>query len=236
MTETQKIPWNRLAVEAVAIVVSILLAFSIDAWWDTQKDVAEEREILVGLEAEFVDLSARLVRLSKSNRERTALIEEYLSDSAGEMSPDSIEQLFVYAFLVNVLDQGGALDALLASGRLEKFAARDIRVRLAKWPDWLEDMHTNDLSFRDYAFREILPFLTRHGIPKAVCPVGEYWCSQPGPIPPVYLELASDPEWRAMLMIRRYTMWATARDQENALSESDELLAMIEKRLGEIGR
>lgn len=33
MTEAQKIPWSRLAIEATAIVASILLAFAIDAWW-----------------------------------------------------------------------------------------------------------------------------------------------------------------------------------------------------------
>ncbi len=236
MTESQAIPWKRLSAEGVAIVVSILLAFWIDAWWETQKDIAEEREILVGLEADFVDLRARLDRWSKFNREGMALIEEYLADSVGEMGPVSVERAFVYAYLVNILDQGGALDALLASGRLEKVAARDIRARLAKWPDWLEDMHTNDLSFRDYAFREIIPFLTRHGIPKVVCPVGEFWCPQLGPISPVYLELSSDPEWRAILNVRRLSMFVTARDQENAISESDELLAMIRTRLDEIGR
>ena len=107
---------------------------------------------------------------------------------------------------------------------------------MAKWPDWLEDMHTNDLSIRDYAIREIIPFMTRHGIPNVVCPTGEYWCLHPGPIQPVYLELASDPEWRAMLIMRRITMWAIARNQENAISESDELLAMIRIRLSEIRR
>ena len=46
MTETQNIPWKRLSVEAAAIVASILLAFTIDAWWgDRQKDEAE-REVL----------------------------------------------------------------------------------------------------------------------------------------------------------------------------------------------
>ncbi len=60
MPESQAIPWKRLSAEGAAIVVSILLAFWIDAWWDARNDLAEEREILVGLEAEFVDLRARL--------------------------------------------------------------------------------------------------------------------------------------------------------------------------------
>ncbi len=59
MTDRQ-IPWIRISAEGAAIVVSILLAFAIDAAWQHRGEVAEEREILVGLEAEFVDLSERL--------------------------------------------------------------------------------------------------------------------------------------------------------------------------------
>ena len=44
--------------------------------------------------------------------------------------------------MVNVLDHGGALDALLSLRRLELIRDREIRARLAKWPDWLEDIHT----------------------------------------------------------------------------------------------
>jgi len=235
MPESQDIPWKRLSAEGAAIVVSILLAFWIDAWWDTRNDLAEEREILVGLEAEFVDLRARLDRAVQNNRDGIPLLEEYLSDSVTEMDPESVERVFAFAWIINVLDQGGALDALLASGRLERISDRDIRARLAKWPDWLEDIHTNDLSFRDYGIREILPFMTRHGIPRAVCPVEEYSCWEPGPVPPVYLQLADDPEFRAMLTVRRVTMWVAAQDHENARSEADEILAMIRVRLEEFG-
>jgi hypothetical protein len=33
MADSRIIPWTTIAVEAVAIVLSILLAFAIDAWW-----------------------------------------------------------------------------------------------------------------------------------------------------------------------------------------------------------
>ena len=61
------------------------------------------------------------------------------------MNLRSIESTFTYSLIVNVLDQGGALDALLASGRLERISDRKIRAQLVKWPDWLEDIHTNDI-------------------------------------------------------------------------------------------
>ena len=44
----------RAFIEGVVIVGSILLAFGIQAWWDGLQEREEEREVLIGLEAEFV--------------------------------------------------------------------------------------------------------------------------------------------------------------------------------------
>ena len=50
---TRQIPWLRVFVEGVVIVLSILLAFGIDAWWDELGDRRSEREALVRLQGEF---------------------------------------------------------------------------------------------------------------------------------------------------------------------------------------
>jgi hypothetical protein len=39
MAEPRIIPWKTISVEAVAVVVSIFLAFSIDAWWTEKRRV-----------------------------------------------------------------------------------------------------------------------------------------------------------------------------------------------------
>ena len=60
-TDTQHVPparWRELPrwlIELAVIVVSILLAFGIDAWWEERQDRREEAEILAGLEREFTD-------------------------------------------------------------------------------------------------------------------------------------------------------------------------------------
>jgi hypothetical protein len=54
MNISQDIPWKRMSVEAAAIVVSILLAFAIDAWWEERLERKDEAEQLVRLHAEFV--------------------------------------------------------------------------------------------------------------------------------------------------------------------------------------
>jgi hypothetical protein len=53
MSNTQNISWKRLSVEIAAIVVSILLAFAIDAWWEEAKDGRRERAHLLSLRTEF---------------------------------------------------------------------------------------------------------------------------------------------------------------------------------------
>lgn len=229
------IPWARLSAEAAAIVLSILLAFAIDAWWDARQEQAEEREILIGLQAEFVDLRGRLDLWANMNRDGIRFIEEFLAGPVEGMDPVSVESAIVYSYFVNVLDQGGALDALLASGRLERISDRDIRVKLAKWPDWLEDIHTNDLSARGFSWGEIMPFLAKRGIPDKHCATGIYVCPVAGPVPEIYVSLAQDPEYRALIILRRAMMEFAAGDHENARAEADKMIAMIEERLKLLG-
>jgi hypothetical protein len=232
MANSKTIAWRQISVETFAIVVSILLAFSIDAWWDGRKDRLQEQEILLGLEIEFVDLRGRLDHWGQYNRTGMGYIERYLSDAVSEMNREAIEATFGHASLVNILDQGGAIDGLIASGRLEIISDREIRARLIKWPDWLEDIHTNDLSARSYAMREITPFLSKHGFPRTVCPEEYFYtCSGPEAAPASYVRLAEDLEFRALLINRRAWMRAIARDHENAREEADEILNLIKARL-----
>lgn len=53
MTIRQPIPWRRLFAESAVIVVSILLAFSIDAWWDERQAARAQVERLWRVAAEI---------------------------------------------------------------------------------------------------------------------------------------------------------------------------------------
>ena len=127
------------------------------------------------------------------------------------------------------------MDALLASGRLERVHDREIRAHLSKWPDWLEDIHTNDLAIRDFSFREIAPYLADHGIPRQLCPEGEWWCVLTDAVPEDYVALADDPILKALLLFRRGMMLMSADDHEEALAEAQDLLELIRARLTILG-
>ena len=76
-TSREKLSW--LLLESVLIVVSILLAFWIEAWWSQRNDRIEEIEILIGLEAEFVDVRERLERWANINERGMAFIGQFLA-------------------------------------------------------------------------------------------------------------------------------------------------------------
>lgn len=49
----KQVPWLRIGAEAVAIIASILIAFSLDAWWDGRQVSAREHQYLVSLDQDF---------------------------------------------------------------------------------------------------------------------------------------------------------------------------------------
>jgi hypothetical protein len=60
MNDATRIQWKRLIAEGMAIVVSILLAFSIDAWWNDLQERKDEAVILTTLLVEFRDIAGNI--------------------------------------------------------------------------------------------------------------------------------------------------------------------------------
>ena len=50
-----EIQWNKLLLEGIVIVSSILLAFAIDAWWETRNEFSSEQAVLQDLRAELTE-------------------------------------------------------------------------------------------------------------------------------------------------------------------------------------
>ena len=88
MTRDNRVQWRRLSVEAAAIVASILLAFSIDAWWDRTKQEAAEAEWIAAI---HLDLKTTLNEVDGSIGEAEAIVkagQELISLIASANSPD----------------------------------------------------------------------------------------------------------------------------------------------------
>lgn len=148
MSDTQKIQWKRLSVEAAVIVTSILLAFSIDAWWENRHERIEELRILETLKAEFLS-NAETIPSYIEGHQISADYTQALLDIMKAAEPGSTLR-YPAARLARVLmhsttnPHSGALDAILQSGELRYISNPAIRERLAAWPRLVVDATENE--------------------------------------------------------------------------------------------
>ena len=165
MTETQDIPWKRVAVEAATIVGSILLAFAIDAWWQDHQDRAEEQRTLVGLKSEF-EQNLGLIEIELSYRH--TVLDSIIKIFDASVAPISIEPEVLdgligdLAWWQNIKYSRGAIDGLLQSGRLSLIENEELRRDLVSVPSRFDDTAGSELYDQDITRNVVLPYLRTH--------------------------------------------------------------------------
>ena len=73
------IPWFRIFAEGFVIVVSILLAFGIDAWWDERQEAARRDALVESLRSDFQTTRTRLAESIGVGDEVIARIRGFLT-------------------------------------------------------------------------------------------------------------------------------------------------------------
>lgn len=142
MTRSQ-IPWLRVIAEGVVVVVSILLAFGIDAWWEDRQDRAFEREALRRLQVEF---SENLDRIDTSSFNKVSANASSLYELVESLPPEAESVSISNTLLAAVLATGTfdrvtpVLDSLIRSGRFEIIRDPRILEAVATYERWLAQL------------------------------------------------------------------------------------------------
>ena len=90
MPSAQNISWLRLSTEAAAIILSILVAFMIDAWWDDVQQRKHLETVLASLEAGFTEnivLIDQNIDYVKTDRNRVRHFIDMTPDEAAKIPP-----------------------------------------------------------------------------------------------------------------------------------------------------
>lgn len=130
MTDTKEIPWKRLIVEGAAIVVSILLAFGIDAWWDERNDLHRERaylEILRDDVVRTIDDNNRVI--SEQSKEQTRILNIAENIRAGDSLPANVRTTFPAVTLP--AESMDTYRDLVASGGTTLITSAEVRSTMA---------------------------------------------------------------------------------------------------------
>lgn len=175
-----------LLLEGVVIVVSIVLAFALDAWWD---DVAERRQLrqqLGSVQAEVrgnrdlvlfqVDLMERMIDAGE------ALVEA-MDSGASRGGAVSVPDTLAWLPLANpTLDASlGAIDALVGSGQLALIRDPALRSRLAGLRDRISDSVEEQEQALTVYYDHLYPRLIESGYrtsPVVRQSIFDYWADR----------------------------------------------------------
>lgn len=163
MPNARDIPWPRLIAESSAIVISILLAFSIDAWWtERQETVREERQIQA-LIAEFEGNRSTLDYDLDRLREVTSNLDELTNNLSSVSVGDDVTVFDRYFWSVRqggIVDPStGTLDAMISSGDLGLLQNESLRSALSEWSAKLDEIQTDQQTLRNFTGSELIPYI-----------------------------------------------------------------------------
>lgn len=225
MASSQKIPWKRIAVEALAIVGSILLAFAIDAWWDNRQIRIDEQQILLGLREEFATNREILIADLSSTRKDVESLLDLLSLIEGGQSGE-VKSLVLAALnemqSPKTTDLGsGTLNALLNSGRLEILRSRKLRIHLTNWEGVIGEVSDDQDNLSKIVFEIYLPYFVQENYSR-------YAITRSAEEPAAIKRMLSDPRFQSLLYTRIGFKEHLTGELEIAVAAAEQILAEVE--------
>ena len=210
-----------------AIVVSILLAFGIEAWWEYRGDLSDEIEILKNLESEFAENREKLIRdigyVSEYSQAAQRLLTASALDGTANHSVESLGADLWHTMGWRTANLNTAtLDSVLSAGRLALIRNDALRAALAGWPSQLDDMGEGEM----FEWREVTeryrPFVGR------MISIPSVERAEPAPPDPDSLRrLLENKEFHSLLSMRLDVSLLALDDKNETLTELTRILDLL---------
>ena len=245
MAYTNQIQWKRISAEAAAIVVSILLAFSIQAWWDDRNDLKLEQRLLTALLVEF-EQNGELLRQAREEYERRYMdalrILELMDGDPADLDVTEFNRLVSRLLMRQTFHlESGAHDGLLASGELSLIRDEALRNRLAAWPSYVAEWSEEQDFVFSFVAGEMVTYLAGRvrlrNIRRAFPPFPD---GSPPPMIPFdsgeaasLASLSTSVEFDNLVYRRTQGTWHAMRDGETLRAHLSAILELIRRNLDE---
>jgi hypothetical protein len=223
-----KIPWLRLSLEVSAIVFSILLAFSIDAWWSRVLRNRESMEALSRLQVEFTLNLEQLLEVRNKHAEiaqATRLLLEQILSGQDVRDITEVDRLLSQLARWQTYDPvSGTLNSLLASGDLDLIPDALLQTELAGWPNLVEDLNEDEVLDGHLIVTSLIPFLEEQYNYRAVIVARDASTTEQSAFPRSASRLLESPRFEGILAAR---LWRT----QEILRETDLVRASLDRIL-----
>lgn len=165
MTLIRNIPWPRILAEGSIIVVSILLAFWIDAWWQERVEQKEFDALVRGLQSDFTASQIHLKEWLSGNERVLRAASEFLAEIRKTPVNNEMEvrhEWLVAAVATPTFDPTDtSLRTAVSTGQIELITDTQLRDTLAVWRQQLEDTREDELLIREIVVGQLVPILSR---------------------------------------------------------------------------
>ncbi len=156
--------WGRVVAEGLLIVLSILLAFGIEAWWSERGERHAAVEALQGVRDDFVENLERLASAKSEHveiRDASVRLLAMTGPDADLTVSDLVMDTLVMALIggPKVFPVTATYDALIASGRIELLESPALRRELARWSTAIADLRGEEQEAFNQMDQRLLPFL-----------------------------------------------------------------------------
>ncbi len=218
MTRKERIQWSVITVEGIAIVISILLAFAIDAWWEENRERETESLALSLLVKEFRQNLQQLEQTREGHTDALNATEQLLSmvapDDGSPPDTQTVAPLLVSCLTNHTFDPRlGTLESLIASGNLQLLRDLELQSMLTEWPTAMMNMLQWQQIERENTEQFMLPytydFVSYSNILAALNPGDEKYNLgdfQPGPFSSDFGKLFASLRFEGMLNSRRINL------------------------------
>jgi hypothetical protein len=168
MPDTTKIQWKRVLPEGVAIIVSILLAFWIDAWWDSQVERQDLGEFLLSFREELIESRQdveRTLNLSVDVLKTTDQMFLLLANEEAADAPDVFPEILGKIYKIhNPVLATGAYDDMVSAGNLRLISDRSLSARINQYIQIVSSVRSvNNILWETYYDLQA-PFLVEHTV------------------------------------------------------------------------
>jgi hypothetical protein len=153
-------------VEGAAIVLSILLAFAIDAWWQRRAELQQAHDLVGSLHADFQASQAHLEQwlggTRKIHRASLELLQAISDAERGEEISVPLELIVAVIGAPTYSPVDSTLDAAISSGQIDLIEDSEIRNILAIWRQQVADTSEDEILIRDIVVHQLVPELSEH--------------------------------------------------------------------------
>ncbi len=204
MNDTKGIPKQRFIAEGAVIVLSILLAFGIDALWAQYQEQLEEEEVLASLESDFVANLQSVTTIVAAHRafaDRVATLLHLSPEEIRALPQKDVSEIMLSTANPWTFDAvTGTTDTLVYGGRLAVLSDPKLRKALVTFLNSVSDSG-EDMAYLMRGAQDVWAAEVRLGGPwtDPVTEVGYVGAIPipafvPKPTPEDLLKIRSDPE------------------------------------------